>query len=94
MTGLPEPLGVWETRDFSCFYGFSDPRLLGAGLWSMRHLDRPHDVCRAEFYLVDSPFAVVLRYVRDDEGRLTDKIEDPAIQALDELPPAYLLGVR
>jgi hypothetical protein len=85
------PVGVWEMRDRSCFWGLSDPRLLEAGLWAMRHLRRANDIFRAEFHVVDEPFAILWRYVRDEAGTLTDDQEEPVMQSLDELPPAHLL---
>lgn len=101
-----EPLGVWDARERH--YGLG--RGWGIGLtcatplrdmreWAARHIERVNETYRAEFYLLDTPFAVLYRYQRDKAGFLVMRRgeiaeEPPVIVPLAELPPAHLLTGR
>jgi hypothetical protein len=95
-----EPLAVWDARDpLNCQPDV--PRYLESTEWAKAHIERVNDTYRAEFYLVDGPFAVVHRYSADDTGRRLLlagdgelATEEPVVQMLDELPPAHLLETR
>lgn len=100
-----EPLGVWDCREPDWGLG----RGWGIGLtcaqplremreWAMAHIEGVNETYRAEFYLLDGPFAVLYRYERDRCGFLVADDEtgypataSPVVQALDELPLPHLL---
>lgn len=88
-----EPLGVWDTRtvDNAWWYHWKT-----AVTWANRHIPRAGDTYRAEFYLIDAPFAVICRFKRDENGFKYQQdgeiaTEPPVIVPLTELPPAHLL---
>ena len=97
-----EPLAVWDTRDIDGLWRCGgDICMLGeATRWANAHIREATRTYRVEFYLLDSPFAVLYRYKVDDDGRkfalepggdaLTE--EEPVVQMLGELPPAHLLS--
>jgi hypothetical protein len=94
-----DPLAVWDTRgDGALWNSFTDGRFTQATTWAARHIQEPRITFRIEFYLIDAPFAVVYRYIRDEEDRLMHdpatgrpRATEPVIQMLDELPPAHLM---
>jgi hypothetical protein len=91
---MREPLAVWDTRTATWFtWAFSERTH-----WATEHLQRARDTYRAEFYLMDAPFAVLYRYARNSDGKLYEDpdtghlvSETPVTQMLDELPPKRLL---
>lgn len=90
-----EPVGVWDCASRV----WADQHMQERIDWAKAHMQRPGDTCYAEFYLVDAPFAVLHRVKRNENGRayldpFTGGVamEQPAVQALTELPPAHLLG--
>lgn len=60
-----EPLAIWDTRDPGGLYW---TRWREAGEWAQQHIADAFSTYRAEFYLVDAPFAVLYRYKRNDAG--------------------------
>lgn len=105
-----EPLGVWDVRGTWGTPGAIGPWLrmtppgepfydsFYAASWVVGNIDRASDVFRIEFYLLDSPFAVVHRYRRNSDGfKYQDPatgeavVEPPVVVPLGELPPAHLL---
>lgn len=95
-TMAAEPRGVWDPNDRD---GVFRQHRDECAQWAAAHLPgRGHYTLRAEFYLIDAPFAVVYDIGRDSEGRkLYDKaageplLLPPATVMLSELPPAHLL---
>lgn len=90
-----KPLGVWDTREDRWHRDLAP----GASAWAVKHIADANSTYRAEFYLIDGPFAVLYRYVRDETGHVSVTEPDgepvtaePVVQALDELPAAHLLG--
>lgn len=89
-----EPLAGWTSADPEFRDGVFSARFFWLSCESpIRHLWRTH---RIEFYLFDSPFAVVHRYAADIEHRkyqVGDEIakDEPVIVPLAELPPEQLL---
>jgi hypothetical protein len=98
-----EPLAVWDCREpawglgrgwgigLACAEAFREARE-----WAEVNIDANHRTYRAEFYLLDAPFAVLYRYKRDEAGFLVVSegepvTEPPVIVPLAELPPAHLL---
>jgi hypothetical protein len=89
------PLGVWDPSE-----GVFDRHRDECSRWAIEHLpDRARSVVRAEFYLIDVPFAVVHQVKRNDEGRISCDPEadgpvllPPVTVMLSELPPDHLLG--
>lgn len=91
-----EPLAAWDGIRIS-EYGFSRETIERAE-WARERLGDPAFIYRAEFYLLDGPFAVVHCYARGADGfKYQDAetgsiaVEPPAIVPLGELPPAHLL---
>jgi len=92
--GLGPPLAVWDCRD----PGIS--RLWPEGSkWAQANIRDAGSTYRLEFYLLDTPFAVAYRYVRNGAGFKTVRdgtgeplCADPVVQMLDELPPAHLMA--
>jgi hypothetical protein len=92
---LREPLATWNAND----PGWADWRYRGeASAWAKEHLPDADSTWRAEFFLVDAPFAVVYEFATDDEGRVRydpaqrcPVMAEPATVILDSLPPAHLL---
>jgi hypothetical protein len=92
-----EPLAVWDCRERDSLFW---QHWQETHIWAMEHLKDANSTYRAEFHLIDIPFAVVHRFATDDNGRkfrdsgtgciacATPVIE---IEVLDELPPAHLL---
>lgn len=93
-------VGVWDTRE-GPVYGRDEPywrHVVDASAWADVNLPDAKSTYRAEFYLIDCPFAVVYEYVRDDQGRIRFDPElqgpvcaEPRTVLLDALPPAELL---
>lgn len=94
------PLAVWDTRDgpgSPYWQHFSE-----TSKWATEHFpDGAIDVYRAEFYLIDAPFAVLFCYAEDefsrrfvDPGTREIAVREPVTMPLDELPPPHLLGAR
>ncbi len=87
-----EPLGVWDVDES---WGAWRRHLREAGPWARDHIRDSNRTVRAEFYLLDAPLAVVYRLAEDSSGRLIWRdgpvCEEPAVEVLDELPPAHLL---
>lgn len=97
-----EPVAVWDARD--PLNSQPDvPRWLESAEWAKAHIPRVNDTYRVEFYLLDTPFAVVHRFAVNAEGlkyaighlaRLDNRepaTEPPVIVPLAELPPEHLL---
>lgn len=63
--------------------------------WARAHLGNPDFIYRAEFYLIDTAFAVVSRFIPDSDGRKWARdgtpVTETATVLLTELPPEYLL---
>jgi hypothetical protein len=92
------PLGIWDVRDRDNIWHQHVREGIG---WAAQHIREPDRTYRAEFYLIDAPFAVLYRYRENGEGccyldPVTGDVavEEPVMQALDTLPPQRLLGVR
>lgn len=93
-----EPLAVWDVRaaDWRSTLPGGAP---GMTLWIWDHLGgNPSTIHRVEFYLPDTPFAVVYRYELEGEGfkyldlaTMEAATEPPVIVPLAELPPEHLL---
>ena len=90
-----EPLGAWIPSAREWWDQHRQERIA----WAKAHMLRPGDTVRIDFFLFDAPFAVAYRIRRNEDGRpYTDPdtgdiaMEPPAMQVLDELPPAHLLG--
>ena len=81
-----DPLAVWDSREpGGCFWRHHPE----ASQWASTHL--PHQatsIYRAEFHLMDTPFAIVHAYARNDQGRA---IFDPATNGLVHAPPATVI---
>jgi hypothetical protein len=92
--GIPEglePLAVWDSTE----PGWCDEHWRERTEWAVLHLDAEFTY-RAEFYLIDAPFAVVHKFARNGDGRKwaangEAMTEPPAILPLTELPPAHLV---
>lgn len=94
-----EPLGVWDARD-----SWVDDLVNERIAWAREHIPRVNDTYRAEFYLLDSPIAILYRYAVNTEGRkyalarsefiadVEPATEPPVVQILGGLPPAHLLA--
>lgn len=89
-----EPLAVWDVRSDAWF----DRYFLERAKWATGHIERSCDTYRAEFYLLDAPFARLHCYRRNPDGfKHGDPAtgepvtEPPVIVPLAELPPAHLL---
>jgi hypothetical protein len=97
---VPTPLGVWDVNDGEDSAYWAHWREISR--WAVAHFpNRASDVYRAEFYLIDTPFAVLFRYAEDDHGRhYTDPATgevartEPVTMTLSELPPGHLLQGR
>jgi hypothetical protein len=95
-TSAVAPLGVWDSRE-EHWYG---PRWREMSAWAQEHFPgRAANVYRAEFYLIDAPFAVLHSFKENSEGRRyldtatgEPAIEEPFTLVLGELPPNHLLG--
>jgi hypothetical protein len=92
------PLGVWDTRDRDSIWYRHWRETVP---WAAEHIRDVNNTYRAEFYLIDAPFAVLYRYRENGEGRRyidpatgEPAVEEPVTQMLDSLPPLRLLGVR
>ena len=100
-----EPLAVWDVRDPDGPWGRRGTAdrvnlMIEAINWAEARIDRSVDTFRVEFYLLDAPFAVAYRNMRDEDRRLVwnpetrcPYEEPPVIVPLAELPPAHLLKV-
>lgn len=94
---LPAPLAVWDVSDGKDSPYWAHWRETSA--WAVAHFPRQaEDVYRAEFYLLDTPFAILYRFAEDEQGRrYTDPATGEAARAeplrmiLSELPPEHLL---
>ena len=102
-----EPLAVWDSMDGEGPWRRpeagkdNDERhalMIQAADWAAERIERIQDTYRAEFYLIDMPFAVIYRHQRNENGRLhwnpetqRPHREEPVIVPLGELPPAHLL---
>lgn len=92
---VPPALGAWEAGTWA---GWTTAERQLAGAWMRsRGIYTAAQIRRIEFY--SGPFALVRRYARDAHGfKYQDPAtgepatEPPALVALDELPPARLLG--
>lgn len=87
-----EPLGVWDATTAEWARGPWYER----AEWADGHLGDANFVYRAEFYLLDAPFAIVRRYAADGDGHKWAAdgevvTEPPVVVPLGELPPAHLL---
>ena len=91
-----QPLAIWDANDRT---GIFWQHQLATSEWAVEHLpNKAVDIHRVEFYLVDTPFAVIHEYANDLAGRRyldprTGKAAEcePRTIALDELPPTHLL---
>ena len=54
-----EPLAIWDTRGVESVWAYC---MREAGKWAMNHISKADVTYRAEFYLLDAPFAVLYRY--------------------------------
>jgi hypothetical protein len=96
---LPAPIAVWDTRDRDSFFRDTQhpARFMQAVEWAKRHIDRPEDTYRVEFYLIDCPFAIVHRFATNEDGSIRwdlagrePAIAEPVTVMLSELPPEHL----
>jgi hypothetical protein len=62
--------------------------------WAREHLGDAGRLYRAEFYLIDAPFAVLYRYAENEDGRKfmdpatkAPAVEEPIVLMLAGLPP-------
>ena len=89
------PLAVWDVHEDRWLDNLFHER----SQWAQGHFpDRAQLVYRAEFYLMDTAFAVLYSYAEDSEGRLyRDPVTgaparaEPRTLILSELPPRHLL---
>lgn len=91
------PLAVWDSNNVG---GLFWRNWREASEWAIAHIGEAESTCRVEFHMLDGAFAVVHRLARNGAGRVMWDQEtegpvwrDPVVQALDELPPAHLLGI-
>jgi hypothetical protein len=94
------PLAVWDTRDHG-FWERERRWWREVVDWAQVHIPEADRTYRAEFYLVDAPFARVFRYRDNSEGRRyldpatgEPAVEEPAVVVLSELPPRHLMVKR
>jgi hypothetical protein len=89
-----KPLGVWDAT----LPGWpADAHWSDRIAWAQDHVERSADTYRVEFYVLDTPFAVVRRFALNaggfkhngPDGEIAK--EPPVLVPLDELPPAHLL---
>lgn len=85
-----EPLAVWDARENGLGH------YIERAEWVERHLGDPRFIYRAEFYLIDAPFAVVHKFARNGDGRKWAANGEPVTKPpvtvpLTELPPTHLL---
>ena len=92
-----DPIGVWDASDADW------PRLHAAGAseWARKHLEHVDRTYRIEFYLLDTPYAVIRRFAEDENGNLRLDLDaeapmrdEPVVQVLTELPPEHLLPAK
>lgn len=90
-----EPLATWDEADPEWRDGGLSARFMWLTQTPIVHVYRTR---RIEFYLLDTPFAVIYRYQRDAGGYVTrdrhlDGLaeDEPVIVPLAGLPPAHLL---
>lgn len=89
--------GVWDARLARWTCPLRERRVD----WAYAHLPDVDRAWRAEFFLIDTPFAVLYRYAENADGRRwidPDTREaaqdDPLVVPLAELPPPELLKVE
>lgn len=82
---LPAPIAVWDCNDRK---GPWWRHMEEASAWAAAHLPRANGTVYAEFYLIDTPFAVVRRAATNADGR---KYADPATGTLAMEPPATVM---
>jgi len=88
------PLAVWDARTGN-FHKWA--HWLEASQWGKDHDLPVGDLYRIEFYLLDTPFATLFAYARDDSGHPyvdpdthSAALAEPVTKILDELPPDHL----
>lgn len=97
------PLAIWDADDGS-FYDQPTETWKESHNWAINNLPNAQDTYRAEFYKVDTVFAILYEFavIRTGEWRgvrvvfpPTGKVSrrKPYIYLLDELPPAHLLTI-
>lgn len=92
-----DPVGVWDASSRR----WVDEHWRERVAWAQQHIPDVDATYRVEFYLIDSPFAVVHRYGRNPGNHkhrdpATGEIarDEPVILPLAELPPACLLTLE
>lgn len=92
--GIPEglePLAVWDPRE----PGYRDGPWRNRAAWAGEHIGDTKYIYRVEFYLLDTAFAVVSRFIPDDSGHKWASDGKPVTETvfvpLTGLPPAHLL---
>lgn len=87
-----EPLAIWDANTPDWIRGPWRER----AEWVDEHLGETRYIYRAEFYLIDVPFAVVGRFVPDHGGLKWISGDKPVTETvtvpLTDLPPAHLMG--
>lgn len=91
-----EPIAVWDANLAGSLWFRLWPE---TARWSQAHISDTRNRCfRAEFHLIDVPFAVLHCYAKDENGHSFNgpdgepALADPVVEMLDELPPPHLLG--
>lgn len=88
------PLATWDASDPS----WMDEHWRERTDWAAAHFPDVNRTVRAEFYLVDVPFAVLHRFAKNEDGQLfldpatgNPAWDDPVRLMLAELPPGHLM---
>lgn len=86
-----EPLAIWDASNPGWILGPWRER----AEWVEEHLGSADFIYRTEFYLIDTPFAVVSRFVKNGDGRKWAKngeaVTETGTVLLTGLPPEHLL---
>jgi hypothetical protein len=88
------PLAVWDTRTEE-FFSLNVEEIME---WA-RHNLPARDIIRIEFYLYDTPFAVITRAMVQDGYPFIDihaeiVVHDPEIITIRSLPPEHLIMIN
>jgi hypothetical protein len=88
------PLSIWDARDRN----WCNPQQAGRLAWLRANRFNAAEIYRAEFYLLDGPFARVFSYARNEHGLLhlvpgtkTAAVAAPMDIPILGLPPKELL---
>jgi len=91
-------IGVWDAVTDMVSDPWTDSPWRERITWAQEHLPDAAETYRAEFFLIDVPFAMLYRYKLNDAGRRfldpdtgQAAVLPPVRHLLTELPPAELL---